>query len=219
MKITELEGHALFVRNHVHSKELLLSNAQKLVEILKTELSKAKDNCKCKSNPEQSEKPKELISVIEVIDDEDSMDTEPDEDEHEVSQKKKKRRTRSDITIPEQENQIEKKSKRVRKPRILEDMIYRDTSEDSEGESTRKAGTSTQNSNIQEVEDATSNHHSTQFGRYKRIPEKSIHLLQEWILTHWYHPYPSDEEKEILCSQTGLTLMQLNNWFTNSRRR
>lgn len=209
----------MFVRNHIHSKQILLTNAQQLVEILKAELSQAKDSCKCTSNAEQSEKPKEPISVIEVIDDEDSMDTEADEDEHEELQKKKKRRSRSDITNTDQENQVEKKSKRIRKPRILEDMIYRDPSEDSEGESTRKRSTSAQNSQTQEIEDFTSNNQSSQFGRYKRIPEKSIHLLQEWILTHWYHPYPSDEEKVTLCAETGLSLMQLNNWFTNSRRR
>ena len=38
-------------------------------------------------------------------------------------------------------------------------------------------------------------------------------------LTFRFHPYPSEEEKAMLCQQTNLTLNQINNWFTNARRR
>jgi len=44
-------------------------------------------------------------------------------------------------------------------------------------------------------------------------------LLTHWLLSHANHPYPTEEEKHELCRQTQLSLNQLNNWFTNARRR
>lgn len=33
------------------------------------------------------------------------------------------------------------------------------------------------------------------------------------------HPYPTEDEKRAIASQTNLTLLQVNNWFINARRR
>lgn len=33
------------------------------------------------------------------------------------------------------------------------------------------------------------------------------------------HPYPTEDEKRQIASQTDLTLLQVNNWFINARRR
>ncbi|TPX31493.1 hypothetical protein SmJEL517_g05196 [Synchytrium microbalum] len=44
-------------------------------------------------------------------------------------------------------------------------------------------------------------------------------VLKEWLFSHKEHPYPSDEEKDRLCQQTGLSITQCNNWFINARRR
>ena len=33
------------------------------------------------------------------------------------------------------------------------------------------------------------------------------------------HPYPTEEEKKQIASKTNLTLIQVNNWFINARRR
>lgn len=36
---------------------------------------------------------------------------------------------------------------------------------------------------------------------------------------HSQHPYPTEDEKRQIASQTNLTLLQVNNWFINARRR
>lgn len=33
------------------------------------------------------------------------------------------------------------------------------------------------------------------------------------------HPYPTEDEKRHIAAQTNLTLLQVNNWFINARRR
>jgi len=33
------------------------------------------------------------------------------------------------------------------------------------------------------------------------------------------HPYPTEEEKKQIATKTNLTLIQVNNWFINARRR
>ena len=33
------------------------------------------------------------------------------------------------------------------------------------------------------------------------------------------HPYPSEDEKREMAHQTNLSLLQVNNWFINARRR
>lgn len=33
------------------------------------------------------------------------------------------------------------------------------------------------------------------------------------------HPYPTEDEKRAIAAQTNLTLLQVNNWFINARRR
>ena len=55
--------------------------------------------------------------------------------------------------------------------------------------------------------------------RRSKLPEYSTSVLKKWLFEHWFHPYPAEEEKAILCNQTNLTLNQINNWFTNARRR
>lgn len=52
-----------------------------------------------------------------------------------------------------------------------------------------------------------------------RFPRAAIKILKDWMLQHIDHPYPTDEEKEILKQQTGLSIGQLSNWMANTRRR
>ncbi|KAG7400705.1 hypothetical protein PHYBOEH_004752 [Phytophthora boehmeriae] len=44
-------------------------------------------------------------------------------------------------------------------------------------------------------------------------------LMREWFEENLHHPYPTEEEKEWLASQGGISLEQVNNWFINTRGR
>ena len=37
-------------------------------------------------------------------------------------------------------------------------------------------------------------------------------LLKHWFFEHIRHPYPTEEERQLLAEQTGLTEMQLTHW-------
>ncbi|KAF2867009.1 hypothetical protein BDV95DRAFT_503606 [Massariosphaeria phaeospora] len=52
-----------------------------------------------------------------------------------------------------------------------------------------------------------------------RFPRTAIKILKEWMIEHIDHPYPTDQDKEDLKLQTGLTLNQICNWMANTRRR
>ncbi len=43
--------------------------------------------------------------------------------------------------------------------------------------------------------------------------------LEKWLEEHCNNPYPTEEEKLELVKITGLNLVQINNWFSNKRRR
>ena len=43
--------------------------------------------------------------------------------------------------------------------------------------------------------------------------------MRQWLFQHLMHPYPKESEKQVMASQTGLSLLQVNNWFINARRR
>lgn len=52
-----------------------------------------------------------------------------------------------------------------------------------------------------------------------RFSRESVRVLKTWLTTHNRHPYPSDEEKELLQRKTGLSKTQITNWLANARRR
>ncbi|XP_044763470.1 uncharacterized protein LOC123320268 [Coccinella septempunctata] len=51
------------------------------------------------------------------------------------------------------------------------------------------------------------------------LPAKAKNHLTEWLFHHQQHPYPTDYEKQCLMKETNLTLVQVENWFINARRR
>jgi hypothetical protein len=52
-----------------------------------------------------------------------------------------------------------------------------------------------------------------------RFPRTAVRILKDWMLQHIDHPYPTDEDKEMLKEQTGLSVGQISNWMANTRRK
>ncbi|KAJ8383654.1 hypothetical protein AAFF_G00216250 [Aldrovandia affinis] len=51
------------------------------------------------------------------------------------------------------------------------------------------------------------------------FPKSATNSMRAWLFQHLPHPYPSEEQKKLLSQDTGLTVLQVNNWFINARRR
>nr|CAH8838016.1 unnamed protein product [Trichobilharzia regenti] len=51
------------------------------------------------------------------------------------------------------------------------------------------------------------------------FPKAATNIMRAWLFQHLSHPYPSEEQKKQLATDTGLTILQVNNWFINARRR
>ncbi|KAF4520891.1 hypothetical protein B566_EDAN010306 [Ephemera danica] len=51
------------------------------------------------------------------------------------------------------------------------------------------------------------------------LPKHATSVMRSWLFQHLVHPYPTEDEKRQIAAQTSLTLLQVNNWFINARRR
>lgn len=51
------------------------------------------------------------------------------------------------------------------------------------------------------------------------LPKNATGVMRTWLFQHIVHPYPTEDEKRQIANQTNLTLLQVNNWFINARRR
>lgn len=65
-------------------------------------------------------------------------------------------------------------------------------------------------------DDPTSKKNSKKRGIF---PKVATNILRAWLFQHLTHPYPSEDQKKQLAQDTGLTILQVNNWFINARRR
>jgi hypothetical protein len=55
--------------------------------------------------------------------------------------------------------------------------------------------------------------------KFERFPRPAQKVLRAWLDDHFDNPYPTKAEKRDLCKKCGVTMHQLNQWFTNSRMR
>ncbi|XP_072464230.1 homeobox protein Meis3 isoform X1 [Notamacropus eugenii] len=87
------------------------------------------------------------------------------------------------------------------------------SSEQGDGLETRAASPS---SGPEDDEPDQDQRHSKKRGIF---PKVATNIMRAWLFQHLAHPYPSEEQKKQLAQDTGLTILQVNNWFINARRR
>jgi len=51
------------------------------------------------------------------------------------------------------------------------------------------------------------------------LPKSATSIMRSWLFQHIGHPYPTEDEKRTISRKTNLSLLQVNNWFINARRR
>eukprot|EP00126_Sphaerothecum_destruens_P013699 Sdes_comp23432_c0_seq1m21690 len=51
------------------------------------------------------------------------------------------------------------------------------------------------------------------------FPKHARNKLRNWLFTHRENPYPTEDQKAFLVETTGLSSVQISNWFINARRR
>ncbi|KAL3319699.1 hypothetical protein Ciccas_001628 [Cichlidogyrus casuarinus] len=51
------------------------------------------------------------------------------------------------------------------------------------------------------------------------LPKRATQIMKQWLFQNLVHPYPTEDQKRVIANQTNLTLLQVNNWFINARRR
>lgn len=71
-------------------------------------------------------------------------------------------------------------------------------------------------------DDCDSDFNSRSSGRKQKrgvLPKQATSVMRSWLFQHLVHPYPTEDEKRHIAAQTNLTLLQVNNWFINARRR
>ena len=71
---------------------------------------------------------------------------------------------------------------------------------------------------IAEAEEQMKFNITTQKKRKQHDPS-AVATLTEWFDSHTTNPYPNSEEKQHLSSLTGMTISQIETWFSNTRRR
>jgi hypothetical protein len=55
--------------------------------------------------------------------------------------------------------------------------------------------------------------------RKHQLPDKAVDILNEWFDEHIQNPYPSLDDKERLSKLGGISVKQVNAWFSNRRNR
>jgi hypothetical protein len=67
------------------------------------------------------------------------------------------------------------------------------------------------------VEQKTDEQHNLK--QMKNFDRRAILILQKWFLDNIEYPYANKAQNQELSNRTGLTKKQVQDWFTNIRKR
>lgn len=104
-------------------------------------------------------------------------------------------------------------------PRQLKDES-RGEADDEQQQAGEDGGDSNSNDEDKKEEEAAAATAPSKKSR-RELPPHTVAILKGWMLSpeHVKHPYPTDEDKQMLLKKTGINMKQLTNWFTNARKR
>eukprot|EP00899_Mesostigma_viride_P004656 jgi/Mesvir1/14191/Mv09648-RA.1 len=51
------------------------------------------------------------------------------------------------------------------------------------------------------------------------LPPEATEIMRGWLIKHFLHPYPTQQEKKELAAQSNVTIKQVSDWFVNARAR
>ena len=57
------------------------------------------------------------------------------------------------------------------------------------------------------------------YSRKHQLPDQAVDVMNEWFDDHVNNPYPTIEEKERMAQRGGISVKQVNAWFSNRRNR
>jgi len=139
---------------------------------------------------------------------------------------------KSHATNEEEENSDDQSSDDVFDPFVTKKTVITNNEKDVQsGASTTQSSESGSNSgsncsNYDKTNDANQTDKQGQKPKKSKaatfkskLPKKATDVLKNWFLNNIQNPYPSHEAKETLSKMTSLTRKQIQNWFTNSRKR
>ncbi|RNA33556.1 pre B cell leukemia transcription factor 1 [Brachionus plicatilis] len=75
--------------------------------------------------------------------------------------------------------------------------------------------------NYTSTEVSNQNLNSTRCSKSRKqlLPDEAVDIMNDWFQDHIHNPYPTMEEKEKLARLGGITVKQVNAWFSNRRNR
>ena len=73
--------------------------------------------------------------------------------------------------------------------------------------------------NCSDTEAADKEDGKKEIKRRQSLDKDAKKALNEWILEHFYDPYPTKDQKDEFCKKYNISISKLNTFFVNQRRR